>query len=835
MKPFDIIEGAMVREHPKFYVLGCFDSRITFYSQQVRALSLVHALYDQGYLKDAPRIAVIGAGAAGVTAAAAAALACNNARVILFEASQDLVPLQIGTDRRKLDPYIYDWPQLDTVDTVANLPILEWMAGPAQTVRRDVVLAFGDIAARVDGRLEQRTRHSVKQIRKLEATYEVIYDRLDNIPGAGPEQNLRDRFDIVFLAVGFGIEPQETILGIADNSYWSNAGVPPPEFAARPRPRFFISGNGDGGLIDFVAAASSDFDHGAMIRLITGHAGIAEITRALIDIDIRARKAQVGGMPFDIFTAYEAEIQARIEAIGLVAAVAERLRPGVQLTLQTRNAEIFTPNTSALNRLAVFATIKACETALHCKFTHVHCMHVKRVMDPAPAAGQATYLLDCDGTQVEADEVIIRRGPKRAEVRQPFLDLLADYEITHGEWLNRHGEETLVPTLSSEARLFYEERAKLANIPLSRRNQLQAVDNLPVTFQLRSVGDRIKWSGGLAKESIAEPWDSDRPYKVILPDQPNALGPVTGAILRMACHVRQVTLYADPAHWHGLVCQLSGDSIHAEGMSTPVIDGTNPGGATQNSVEYQAERLARQLHGTLDQWMLKNLHQHVDEFLRTGRDPGRSVGLTIAPDLRGMMADVWGRWLDAFEDDLKLLNHFLRLMVCAIDDENDSDIALVLVGPKKLPAIIRGTVVSLAIASSWQTTAPKRIRPGNLHRERNGTTEWAGHGCAADMINGKAMSLCSGSYMWQTNFVILSVTGALEVAERAEIPFSQVEVDQPAFTESAGCGPVVMWISSAFTNAVATGANALAALLADIESQHFTRLTTAILKLEERA
>jgi len=35
--PQDIIAGAAVRDRLNLFVIGCFDRRITFYSQQVRA------------------------------------------------------------------------------------------------------------------------------------------------------------------------------------------------------------------------------------------------------------------------------------------------------------------------------------------------------------------------------------------------------------------------------------------------------------------------------------------------------------------------------------------------------------------------------------------------------------------------------------------------------------------------------------------------------------------------------------------------------------------------------------------------------------------------------
>jgi hypothetical protein len=65
LPPLDVIADAAVRDRANLFVLGCYDRRITFYAQQARELSLVHAQVGQGYLRGNPRIAVVGAGAAG--------------------------------------------------------------------------------------------------------------------------------------------------------------------------------------------------------------------------------------------------------------------------------------------------------------------------------------------------------------------------------------------------------------------------------------------------------------------------------------------------------------------------------------------------------------------------------------------------------------------------------------------------------------------------------------------------------------------------------------------------------------------------------------------------
>ena len=827
--PQDIVDGAAVRKRPNLFVIGCYDRRITFYSQQVRALSLTYALKELGYLNANPRIAVIGGGAAGVTAAAAVALV-SNSNVTLFETAGDLLSLQSTTARRRLDPHIYDWPAHDTIDPIADLPILDWESGTCRSVREDVLLGFEHISLRLASRLQKRTRHKVTGLAVAVGGYDVSFVNLDAPPpdlGRGPTE----RFNMVLLAIGFGLEPEEPVQNIQSASYWSDAGVPVAEFQGRPTPRFFISGAGDGGLIDLVAAGATNFDHAKMISMISQHPGVAELSATLASIDFEARAADAAGRRYDFMSAYDAQLLTQLTAIGLLAAVSQQLRPGVRLTLQTQHAELFEVSTSILNRLAAYLTIKACEADAQRSFRHLQCGAITRVDAPCPAPeAAAAFWLDCGGEKVAADAVIVRRGPLRAVVRGPFIDHLAGYEATHKEWLARHGDATLVPTLSGHARKLFLEAARGADIPLAPRWQRRAAQQLPVSLQLRRHGDRVRWSGAIAADQLVKAWGEDQAFDIILPDGPGDLGAAAGAILRVACHSRVGRLHAAPALWTPHVRALSLDSLHAEGMAMPTIVGGNPGGAAQDPEEVAPDILARRIHRSLDAWMLGRLNAHLQPFFGSNADPGRQVGLTVAYNLRVAMAATWADWQPSFADDPTLLNHFLRLMICAVDNEDSRDAAQVLVGPTKWKEIVRGTTVALAIAAAWKTTSPKGAGPGNLVRERNGDSAWAGHGCAADLINGRDMSLCAASYMWQTQFVILTVRGTIEVARVAERAFAQIESDQPALSDTDGGGPVIMSINRDFSDAVAAGLTESRAFLAAVEARHFEILDKAIEK-----
>src|SRR4051812_22502241 len=106
--------------------------RVTLRCQQVRAFNLAFALIQSGAIPAAARIAVIGGGIAGVTAAAA--LSHRGHQVTVFERRPGLMPLQAGSTQRWLHPHLIDWPQRGSASEDAGLPLLNWQAAPAGQV-----------------------------------------------------------------------------------------------------------------------------------------------------------------------------------------------------------------------------------------------------------------------------------------------------------------------------------------------------------------------------------------------------------------------------------------------------------------------------------------------------------------------------------------------------------------------------------------------------------------------------------------------------------------------------------------------------------------------------
>jgi hypothetical protein len=833
LQPYDIVQGAQSPVHPRVFVIGAFDSRITFYSQQVRALALVHALRDLAILQDSQRVAVVGAGAAGVSAAAAVAL-LSTATVDLYERADDIMPLQRATRRRRLDPHIYAWPAIGSDDPAAELPILDWTAGPAEEVRGDVKLEFEVLKAACPNRIRVHLRHEVTGARVAAADLQLDFRRDPSAgeAGDGPDNrvSLQATFDLVLLAFGFGLEPRQPIMGMPSASYWSDAGVPVAEFEGRAAPRFLISGNGDGGLIDLVAAASDHFDHAGMIRMIVGQPGIETLFDRLDAIDARAQAAFNTGNGFDFLGTYDAEIRADLQALGLFELIANRLRPGVRLTLQTLRPEAFTIETATLNRLAAYLVVRACEARTQTGFTHVHGADLTLTAPPADPPYNVDFWFQCGGHSIGADAAIIRHGPGRAAARQPFELLLGDYAATHKAWLGLHGETVRVPELSPAANEALLSAARVVQLPPPLYQQRQLQQQQPQRVRVQPRGAGLRWSGDLAPSAVAGLWDDTaKAVNILTPTGPDSLGPLAAALVRLALHAGRATFVANAADWLPFVLPLTTGSPHAEHVAPPPIQARAFAGAAQNPEEASAGELALVVHQALNKWVLDAVDRIIRDFVGTGRDPGHRVGFRAAQDLRVRMMQVWAGWRAQLAADPELLDRLLRLMVSAEDKDEDQDEARVLVGPRKLDLLVRAVAAALAIASAWPDTVPLGQRPGNLLRTLAQGAVRRGHVCAAERIEREPTAIAAAAFMWRTHFVVLSqLATPISVSTQAEAGMADVDQRQPGLADRSGSGGLILTLDAAFRSAARVGLVALTALLDETEAQHFKRLAAAI-------
>jgi len=323
------------------YIVGCFDRRITFYNQQARALSLVRALFELDKLSPGRSVAVVGAGAAGVTAAVAAArLGCS---VTLFEKSDTILHLQATATHRFLHPHLYDWPELGAVESNAGLPLMDWQADFADKVIDQLRSEFEDEKRECKGRLNQS-----------QALITDIHPR----GGRGPFQVRwelgQQEADVVLLTIGFGTEKDEPLYWSGDNLTGPHAG------GAR---KILVSGSGDGGLIDLARAAllspqppAQEFRHDQAIEWLTSDQDFQCAAYQMLLIDRNVRRQDLDGDP--AFSLYQQYVSRLRVPRTLQAKLAALVRSNTGVTFNYRHPGVFSLESSLLNRLLAFLLVQ---------------------------------------------------------------------------------------------------------------------------------------------------------------------------------------------------------------------------------------------------------------------------------------------------------------------------------------------------------------------------------------------------------------------------------------------------------------------------------------------
>jgi hypothetical protein len=271
--PMRILAASQVPGKP-LYIVGTFDTGVTVLSQQTGALNLAWALIESSIvpalaprqnLTDKPKIniAIVGAGFAGLSVAGGLIKKGAYASIIIFEQRDTLLPLQHGSDTRWLHPNIYNWPAEGSEANAAMLPVLNWTAARASDVVVQVLMEWKGILGlgHQDLSVYCNTRHL--QIHDTPSGNDQL-----QIEWIGEQRDCRDgtivdgshgiavgetgRFDLVIVAVGFGLERERA------HSYWRNDTLGQPNLE-QPRLTYLVSGQGDGAMIDLLRLRISHY------------------------------------------------------------------------------------------------------------------------------------------------------------------------------------------------------------------------------------------------------------------------------------------------------------------------------------------------------------------------------------------------------------------------------------------------------------------------------------------------------------------------------------------------------------------------------------------------
>lgn len=376
--PLELLKRYRLPDSSAFMV-GMFDQGITVLSQQVRALNLVWALVESDEvllhrasdLNPAPpdlsrkRIAVVGAGFAGLTVAAALLKKRANADITIFERRDTVLPLQHGSDSRWLHPHIYDWPSRGSEAYSAALPVLNWTASRASDVVVQVLKEWSEVAGTrqpapegvVSDPPSIRVFCNTRHIQVVEAdtssaiAIEWIGEEREaydpSVPSAGrsaPVGN-SEPFDIVVLTVGFGLESGTRMF------YWRNETLAQPHLG-QARGTYILSGSGDGAMIDMFRLRISHFRQDRILaELFSEHEGLLRRLRTLQD-------SAPGGPDFEQLREVWEDVSLSESAEDVQERLRDRLRQDTTVLLRVRKrsfAKLFVDKrVSFQNRLLAY-------------------------------------------------------------------------------------------------------------------------------------------------------------------------------------------------------------------------------------------------------------------------------------------------------------------------------------------------------------------------------------------------------------------------------------------------------------------------------------------------
>lgn len=223
------------------YMIGPYGNRVSFQSQQIRALNLVWALWENhGRDLEGKKVAVVGAGVTGMTAAAG--LMKLNADVTIYD-SRSETSIQIKDARHRfIHPNINFFPS-EALSHTTDLPFMNWWADQCNNVIERISTSFSDIQKKSKSAQKEIIYKEVVDVQIDTSTNSVeVYTRHQK---KEREHQLHDRYEMAVLCTGFGKE--KGLTGMPESpSYWQARSS-----AARLKgATVIVCGGGDGGIID---------------------------------------------------------------------------------------------------------------------------------------------------------------------------------------------------------------------------------------------------------------------------------------------------------------------------------------------------------------------------------------------------------------------------------------------------------------------------------------------------------------------------------------------------------------------------------------------------------
>lgn len=636
MTPQQLIDNARIPGTRSILVLGSFEKRVTVYAQQVRALNLIDSILSENLVRPrGGKVAIVGGGAAGITAAVALARACPDLdKLDLFEKNSVVLALQHGS-RRFLHPHFYDWPAPGSENPDAGLPIMNWTAGPA-----------GDVAATLRAEFEAARHETVLTLHADHTVTKLVPS------GLGPVRVIVDKgsavrriYDVVILAIGFGLEAH---LDGETPSYWSPSSLAGPILTQLQDPALFVSGNGDGGLVDFLMASFDALEHHEIGALLLG----LNLGPARAELEKIEQEAWAAGADLDLLAEYRARLTPLMPH-AVWHEIAARLRPGVRIYFHTRESRLLRRTSALHNRLAAYLVLEADHEIGNDAITVI----VGAAFDGAvPKRGEIRVV---GQPPFEPWRRFLRLGPDSVANLKPFDDLLAAYVRAVNPPLSMTRPESPALTASAAARF-----AGLGPAPAVEAHPAApaAAAGSLIIYLVSGGAGFVVWSCELGPDHAGQIWSGRRSVALhceISAVDGAALAPV---LARMAAHSADFTLYAkDVAGWHASLGALCADSALPGPdleICCPVAEWWGPA-VPVPAVTLATPLLAATVQGRFDREVLRQLHALLYDILGP---LGISTGWPIEPALRERLWDRWSQWHASLAADDGLCRRFLRLL-----------------------------------------------------------------------------------------------------------------------------------------------------------------------------
>ncbi len=362
------------------FVLGCLDRRITLYSQQLRALNLAAALFADKMLKPHEPVVVVGAGAGGLTCAAA--LHHLGAEVTLIEREHEVLSILSKKPDRWIHPNVYDWPQEGWNEAEAKLEILNWRSAKVESVHQQLLRGWNKSFA-----AEIKPHFGVTDVKVSKTTENGRRTVTWNPRG-------RVHAAVVVLAVGFGLEDTR---GGDNPRYWEQDDIPARLF---DKQNWLLSGCGDGALTELLRLRLKDFRHETMLADYVYNPRFKGYSPKIEDIEEQIRAIEkdpdIQRSPRELHDAY-----ARIKVPWLIDAM--ELRENVTVTLNAQTENFLSAKASALNRFLV--------SQLYQKPGGFNFLSGRLEVDNIGGT-RGNYTITIDGETHPFNRVLTRHGPR---------------------------------------------------------------------------------------------------------------------------------------------------------------------------------------------------------------------------------------------------------------------------------------------------------------------------------------------------------------------------------------------------------------------------------------